>query len=792
MEKTTTTTYGKVVNTGTKSEKGWKSHPIMAKKYIKESVLYLLAFCCGRAFLFQMINPLGIAYLTTSFLEGYSFYLMLVLTGIGFATSGIKLGLPKYFMCLFFCGVFHFILGSKIKKLSIVQKSILGGIMTLLSGVVYAMVCGMSQYLVFVAAIEGTMVFTLAFVFDRGIQVLKGSMKRRIMTSEEMISLSIVIGSAVAGISGVSILGVPVEIVLTTFLVLIAGYRGGAGIGTTAGVLFGFLLMAAGRASISLFCILSIAGLLCGALNSMGKGISCISFLMGGAIVAFYIDNSFFQQEVVIAALIGSFLFILLPKKIFAFINTYACYEKEFREDEYFIRMKEMVQDRLKSFARGFSALSKTFSGISERKTALDQKDVSRLIDDVAAKVCDGCGLKTYCWEEEFYNTYQTIFGVLSACEKRGKVQRNDIPEKFGNSCVRMDYFIEMTNRTFELYKNDLVWENKLRESRELVSQQLGAVAEIISQITTEIDFQAVFHESLEKELRGKLDKAKWDVSKTTVAENQNGSYEVVIDLKSGYGKNLSELSELTGEVLGRRMKRSSVTADGNGCIVKLEEESRLHISTGVACVAKDHSTVSGDSYSFLELKDGEYLMALSDGMGSGKKANKESVTTIELLEQFIECGFEKELAIKIINSVLVLKSGSEIFSTLDICSMNRYTGIAEFIKIGAASAYILRNGEVRAIRSYSLPVGIMKNIDLDKTKIVLKPNDILIMMTDGVGDLIEKETKGEEWIQDIFCDFQSYNPQDVADYVLIQAKKRLQEEIRDDMTVLAARIWEK
>lgn len=85
----------------------------------------------------------------------------------------------------------------------------------------------------------------------------------------------------------------------------------------------------------------------------------------------------------------------------------------------------------------------------------------------------------------------------------------------------------------------------------------------------------------------------------------------------------------------------------------------------------------------------GRFVMCLSDGMGSGMEACKESETVVELLEQFMESGFSQETAAKMVNSALVLKGQDGMFSTVDICAVDLYTGICNFLKAGAASTFI-------------------------------------------------------------------------------------------------------
>ena len=65
-------------------------------------------------------------------------------------------------------------------------------------------------------------------------------------------------------------------------------------------------------------------------------------------------------------------------------------------------------------------------------------------------------------------------------------------------------------------------------------------------------------------------------------------------------------------------------------------------------------------------------------------------------------------------------------------------------------------------------------------------------MVTDGIEDIIGKYTgEDEKWFEDIFSKFSSFNPKDIADYIMREAIKKTGGSINDDMTVVVSRIWE-
>ena len=175
----------------------------------------------------------------------------------------------------------------------------------------------------------------------------------------------------------------------------------------------------------------------------------------------------------------------------------------------------------------------------------------------------------------------------------------------------------------------------------------------------------------------------------------------------------------------------------------------------------------------------------------SGMEACRESETVVELLEQFMESGFSQETAAKMVNSALVLKGQEGMFSTVDICAVDLYTGICNFLKAGAASTFIKRDHWVESITSESLAAGLVQQIDFETASRKLYHGDYLIMMTDGVLDALPGQ-KEEETMKEIIMDVHEDAPKDFGRGILERVLGYSDYRARDDMTVLVAGVWKK
>lgn len=80
---------------------------------------------------------------------------------------------------------------------------------------------------------------------------------------------------------------------------------------------------------------------------------------------------------------------------------------------------------------------------------------------------------------------------------------------------------------------------------------------------------------------------------------------------------------------------------------VHFVEDVSYQVLYGVAKLTKEQENVSGDNYICRQEEAGRFVMCLSDGMGSGVEASRESEEVVELLEQFLEPAFPGMTAAK-------------------------------------------------------------------------------------------------------------------------------------------------
>lgn len=219
--------------------------------------------------------------------------------------------------------------------------------------------------------------------------------------------------------------------------------------------------------------------------------------------------------------------------------------------------------------------------------------------------------------------------------------------------------------------------------------------------------------------------------------------------------------------------------------------DDKYEMTLGTEELTKSKSELSGDSMLNIRLKDGKYLVAISDGMGTGKEAKKSSTQALRLLENLLLSGFDKNISLDLINTAL-MNQNSEIFATLDIAIIDLYMGTIEFIKSGACPTYIKNKKKVQIIKSNSLPAGIVGETDIQTFDKDISQGDILVMCSDGILDSNIEYKNKELWLKYMLEDIETTNTKKIANLILNEAVDNNFGVVKDDMSIMVCKFVKK
>ena len=343
--------------------------------------------------------------------------------------------------------------------------------------------------------------------------------------------------------------------------------------------------------------------------------------------------------------------------------------------------------------------------------------------------------------------------------------------------------------------RKELLYQKQVHESKQVFAQHLKDISGALDEVS-----QTVMHVSTPVEHKRKavvsfLRKHGIQVREIMFLEGAHGKRKMNITarLMGRYAYSAEDFAGLLSVFFDRRL----VAGVESPYMMKksfeaffFEDEPRYMVMSAMSRAVKENEKISGDNYSVEECSDGNVVLMIADGMGSGEHACRDSQSVIEFMEKFLDAGFQKEKAFSMINAAISAQSQCCNLTTLDLCMLDLHDGEAEFIKAGAASSFHKRGGMVREITSDMLPLGSLVELSLMSHSLSLMDGDMIIMMSDGVSDCFEDES-GNSRLCEVIARKHTINPREMSDYLLQYAINCQGGRIRDDMTILTVGVWE-
>ncbi len=424
----------------------------------------------------------------------------------------------------------------------------------------------------------------------------------------------------------------------------------------------------------------------------------------------------------------------------------------------------------------------------------------SRIIEAImiSGKRLNGGGSKNL--HKGMENIYEEKIKMIASSFERMSKSIKNMSDKSAVNCISMPA-LSMGNTdgmdTDDIPKspqlelvND-IWRGRMMESRDAIALQLSEMSKILKDCTTSSYVFVNMGEQRERYLRLKLKNMGMVLKKIVVLNNRRGINEVNITIKAARGKYVTsrQLETAISDCFGKKYKMSRDMGNiikKEYCTYNLIEAPNYFVLHGTAKCGRNGESISGDNFTCLELMSGQTLLSVSDGMGHGLKAYRESEMVLTLLEELMEGGFTEEASLRLINSVFIVDSDDISPASLDMGIIDLYSGVCDFMKIGASTTFVKRGGWIEAIKANSMPI-----VDMETASKKLYDGDFVIMVSDGVIDAIDMEDK-DRYMSDILMDIHSTNPQEMAKNILDRIIEEADGRKNDDMLVMVAGVWDK
>ncbi len=646
-------------------------------------------------------------------------------------------------------------------------------------------------------------------IFVNSIVVIQEFYKKRAFSIEEVIGASLLLAIAIGSFGNLNFMGFGIRNILSILIVMILGWKNGILVGTTSGVTIGVTLGVISGSEPIMIAAYAISGMLAGILNRFGKIGVVVGFALGNVLLA-YVSNGYTVELIHFKEiLIASLGLLAVPKNLQIDLEEFIGNGKflPVAPNRALNKSKEMAQnlnkvsDAIQEMATTYKENEQNILEENNNKEENKQIFITELLNNIDA-------YKENMLYDDIADTEGKIINeIFNLLMDKQQIDSKELLQVFANCnsyIVGFDdkniseylesnisQMVRAINISYKVSKSSFIWKKKVQETNRNIGKQLNSVSKAIKGMAKEFEQDIEQGKQYQKEkieIIEALKQKNIEVEDIDIKQENRFIIEVYLNEVLETAK-----IEILANELTKVLKEKIVLNDEASVGKKLNflSDDKYLMAIGKAEATKSKSEISGDSTLSIRLKDGKYLVAISDGMGSGQEARKSSMQALRLLENLLLSGFDKKISFDLINRALISQN-KEIFATLDIAIIDLYVGSIEFIKSGACPTYIKNKKSVQMIKSNSLPAGLIEENGIQTFDKDIELGDIMLMCSDGIIDSNVEYKNKELWIKYMLEDIETNNTQKISDLILNEAIDNNYGVAKDDMSVIVCKFLEK
>ncbi|MGN0493561.1 MAG: SpoIIE family protein phosphatase, partial [Acutalibacteraceae bacterium] len=590
---------------------------------------------------------------------------------------------------------------------------------------------------------------------------------------DELFSLFATLGILLTGVNGFNFNGISLGHIIGITLILTAAKYGGTLSGAVCGITVALSLTLSGAAG-EIAVVYAFIGLIAGVFSSYGKYVQVAMPLIFSLVGSVGTGNPILIAETVIETSLGSALFLALPRRLGIHISRlFSVYPRLSATDGF----KKSLEMRLNVAANALCDVSETVEQVSAELSKINAPDFGTVIAAIEQDACSGCKLRVHCWESRRDSTVEAILGMTKAVKEGSRTPENGAPEEFRGRCLRVSQVANSAYKRYSDYTSRIAAENRIDEVRSVVSDQFDGISFMLTELASDLENDGKFDNSTAEKVSAALKNLGAQAQECTCRLDKYGrmSLEIKIKKQPDLTINKLQLMKLLSIVCERDFDVPAVSSAGKSIFISLYEHAAIRVDVGVEQKCASASAMCGDAYKYFFDGRGHFIMVLSDGMGTGGRAAVDGAMASGLMSRLIKAGFGYDCSLKILNSSMLFKSTDESLATVDIASIDLYTGVVELYKAGAAPTLIRRSGRTGKAESTSLPAGILREISFDKATVKCKTGDIVVLMSDGAA------CEGTDWIKEEIESWSDGTAEELAERICEGAKRRRSDNHQDD-----------
>jgi len=336
---------------------------------------------------------------------------------------------------------------------------------------------GISEEILIMLTVQSLLTAGFVIVFHFALEhkycLVKGS-----FNSEQGLVWILILSVLLCGLKGFNLGVINCQIVVLGFFILYIADRYGAGLGAGAGAILGFLLRwNFGIENLVDAGIFGMLGFVCGGFRRFGKIGLAAAYAAVILMVTFFVNEQFLPAYL-FSSFLGLLMFILLPGKR----------KEKFSSKSRIMPEIETTVSKVKTLSHIFDQLAYSFQA-----AGLESKlkpEVPELMNILVERVCKNCPTVNYCWEREFYRTYNFLFDLLVYQETEidsDEIQLEDLPPEWKKYCGKIQEMILAARFILEQEKDREAWQKRLALNKEALAEQYRSVSQVIGHLATEL-----------------------------------------------------------------------------------------------------------------------------------------------------------------------------------------------------------------------------------------------------------------------------------------------------------------
>lgn len=629
-------------------------------------------------------------------------------------------------------------------------------------------------------AFDGILIYDVIIALIKGISAVAGyvlfskveKLNSEITDKDFLYAISAV-GLLLIGLQDVSLFSVNLRNVFGIYIVLMLASTNGIKYATIAGLLLGTINeISSPNMGVSIIS-LSLGGFIAGMFKNKNTMLQIWGFLLGNSILAYYIMgyNSLVMKylEIVIAS---SLFYVSYKNKVTELITIVP---------EAIPLLVTNNNDAIKELEISSGSMFSVSELIDDFEIEEDAE--MDIFDEIKEDICFSCNKYDECWDKKYDETSDEIFNVIEKLEDNEKIEEDNFLVM--QSCDNGKEILNKITSKYESFK--LSKKNEpFNALKQCVSNQFKGFSQYITQMKDKICEERV--EDINTRIINAFEKEHIRISKLTV-KNEDKLCEVSLKMEDDLPKVGFLL--IANNILSRVLNKRMVISDEKKDLMIFRERNVLKVETEVISKKADSASIIGDSYKLVGNEENKYMAILSDGMGTGYEASKISSALVEMFCEMARTGINIGNITNMINTFMGYISKTEKIVTLDAISIDLLTGETEFIKVGSAPTFIIRNKEVEIIACDTLPLGIFDSVEFFEKNYNLEVGDIIVMVSDGVIDSKRNVINKEFWVSSFLRGLDISEPKVIAEELLYKTTENYEGDIKDDITIIVSRISE-